>query len=39
MIKKDSNDNIIRKYYEHSVPKSIYKKGIENNNYLINYCL
>lgn len=37
MIKKDSNDNIIRKYYEHSVPKSIYKKGIENNNYLINY--
>ena len=39
MSKKEAKkkNEIIRKEYNHHIPEEIFFKGIENNNYLINY--
>ena len=39
MSKKETEkkNEIIRKEYNHHIPEEIFFKGIENNNYLINY--
>lgn len=37
MEKKNKTEKVPRKFYKYGIPKKIFLKGIENNNYLINY--
>lgn len=37
MEKENKTEKVHRKFYKYRIPKKVFLKGIENNNYLINY--